>query len=313
MKKLIFSMLAMAAMVSCSNEGDPINEVNPPVDGEKVEIKFGQSISVLTKAPLTGTKLPNSSQVGLWITEYTDASYTWAVENFKNNISLTSNEAGLGYTTSDEQAYYSIVADTKYDFYAYHPFATADNGISVNAAAAGLAPTIGIILKTDPSTQIDLMYANLIAQTRKKEAVNLEFKHALAQVKFTVKKEANANAEKLTDIKVVTQGTSVMNLTDGALSVPADDVTIIPLAKGDVTIGNTLAGVGSPIMVIPTGNISSVIFTIDNKDYTFIPTNVTLTANETTTIDVNVTATGVTFTHSVQDWTEKTDHGTGEI
>ena len=56
-----------------------------------------------------------------------------------DNLSLTvDNTGGITYTSGTSK-YYSIVPETKYDFYAYSPIASESNGLIVNAATAGNA------------------------------------------------------------------------------------------------------------------------------------------------------------------------------
>ena len=77
MKNLIISMLAMAAMVSCTSENDPINEVTN--NDKPTPVVFGQSISLVTKAPITGNLLANT-KIGIWAQEYTTTP-AWVADN----------------------------------------------------------------------------------------------------------------------------------------------------------------------------------------------------------------------------------------
>lgn len=322
MKSLVLSMLAiasMAAMSSCSNENDPVDEITKIDNGkDPIAITFGQNIAIYTKAPFTGNKLTTNSKIGLWATEYTESS-DWATKNKCDNKQL--NVTADGITFEGGNVYYSKVPNTKYDFYAYTPLAETGNGLTVNAASAGTAPTIEITLGATPDEQTDLMYATpLTGKTAQSEAYNLAFNHALAQVKFTIYKDENVNLSTLKAISVSTKSTSTMNITDGSFTHATNDITMTPLTtSGDpVSIGsdeNNKTPAGSAIMVFPEANIiGEVTFTIDGQDYTFTPKDVTLEKGKITTIDVKVTATGLSFTQSVATWEEQGgSHGTGEI
>lgn len=315
MKNLVLSMLAIAsitAMNSCSSENDPINEVDNGKD--PIAITFGQNIEIYTKAPILDGTLANGSKIGLWATEYTDPNYTWKVDNKCNNSELTVSATGIDFTTP---AYYSKIEGTKYDFYAYTPYADASNGLTVNAAAAGTAPSIDVTLKSAPADQIDLMYATpLMSQSPKKEAYELAFNHALAQVKFTVKTEEGVDLKTLTEISVQTASKSTMSLVDGSFTASTQDIAITPLVTSDpsITLSTRETSAGAPIMVFPENDvIDKVTFTIDDKEYTFNPTAVTLTQGKITTIDVTITATGLKFSQKINQWTDDNNHGSGSI
>lgn len=319
MKNLVLSMLAIAsitAMNSCSSESDPINEVDNGKD--PIAITFGQNIEIYTKAPFEGTALATDSKIGLWAVEYTGNS-VWAVTNKCDNKQLNVTASGLEF--EGENVYYSKDPNMKYDFYAYTPLAEAANDLTANAAAAGQAPTIGIILDATSEKQVDLMYATpLIGEKAKAEAKSLVFNHALAQVKFTIHKDANASLNSLTAISVETLSTSTMNIANGTFTAATTNLTMTPLTASDnpVTIGsdeNNKTPAGDAIMVFPETNIiKKVIFTIDGNDYPFTPENVTFTKGKITTIDVKVTATGLSFTQSVTPWGDQDgEHGSGVI
>lgn len=313
MKKLVLGMLAMTALVGCSSNNDPVDEVGNGID--PVAITFGQNIEIYSKAPVTGTTLANDTKIGLWACEYTEATYTWKAENKCDNSELTVAADGIKFNAGKE-AYYSKIENTKYDFYAYTPFAdAANNGITVNAASAGTAPSIGITLKADPASQTDLMYAApLTGKTANTEAYELKFNHALAQVKFTVKKDAGVDLNTLTAISVATKSTSTMNLVDGSFATSETSIAMTPLTSGNVSLNTSPTNAGDAIMVFPEANVvGEVTFTIDTKEYKFTPKDVTLTKGKITTINVTITATGINFSQSVNEWQNETTSGTGTI
>ncbi len=321
MKNLVLSMLAIASisvLSSCSSENDPMDEISKTDPGkDPIAITFGQNIAIYTKAPFEGNALAENSKIGLWATEYTESS-AWTVPNKCDNKQLNVTAEGITFEGGD--VYYSKVPNTKYDFHAYAPFAESGNGLTVNDAAASAAPSIGITLGATPDNQTDLMYATpLTGKTAQSDAYALVFNHALAQVKFTIYKDANVTLNNLTAISVKTKSTSTMSLTDGTFGTATTELAMTPLTASDtpVAIGsdeNNKTPAGSAIMVFPEANvITEVTFAIDGNDYKFTPENVTLTKGKITTIDVKVTATGLKFTQSVTQWENETGHGSGEI
>lgn len=317
----MLSMLAMAAMVSCTNEIESPDQ--PKVnENEPVPIEFGQSISLYTKAPVTGTKLM-STTIGIWAQKHSGTA-AWAVDNFMDNTSLTVGGSGdITYTTASEEAYYSFENDAKYNFYAYTPFADkSTNGLEVTQAGTGTAPNLKVTLDPAKGAQTDIMYADRATLDNKVKSSNpiaLSFKHALAQVKFKIQKEATlTDAMTISDIKITANTTATMNIADGTFSDQATSGSFIALANGSVTVpaknadgtDTDATDVGEAVMLFPEAlGENAVSFTINTKEYTFKP-SATLQAGVTTTITVTVTATGVSFTQSIVDWTDNSGSGT---
>lgn len=110
-----------------------------------------------------------------------------------------------------------------------------------------------------------------------------------------------------------------MSLIDGSFTSATGELAMTPLTSSEtaVIIGSdesSKTSAGKAIMVIPEENvIGEVTFTIDGDNYTFTPQDVTLEKGKITTIDVKVTATGLSFTQSVTTWEDQGNHGTGEI
>lgn len=322
MKKLMLSMLAMAAMVSCTNEIESPDQ--PKVNqNEPVPIEFGQSISLYTKAPVTGDKLMNTT-IGIWAQKHSGTA-AWATDNFMDNTSLTVDGSGdITYTTASEEAYYSFENDAKYNFYAYTPFADKNtNGLEVTQAGAGTAPNLKVTLDPAKGAQTDIMYADratLDNKVKSSDPIALSFKHALAQVKFKIQKEATlTDAMTISDIKITANTTATMNIANGTFSDQATPGNFIALVGGNVTVPAKADGsdgnatdVGEAVMLFPEAlGENAVSFTINTKEYTFKPT-ATLNAGTTTTITVTVTATGVSFTQSIVTWTDD-NTGSGTI
>lgn len=307
MKKLLLPVFALLALASCNNE-----EIQDIQSNEPVEISFGQSLQLYTKAIVNEATLPTGTKVGVYALEYLNGiTPAWgATDNFMEDYTLTAGDAGALTVTSGQEKYYSVIPGMQYDFYAYYPQADASNGITTNTLAADKAPTLTATI----TKQEDIMYASATAQTKKAEKVALAFNHALAQVKFQIKKATGAKVTTLNNIKVKANSVGTMDITTGTWTDMKTATDFIALKDGTISITETAAPAGEPIMLFP-GEVlgeNSVTFTIDNKDYSFTPT-ATLAAGKTTTITVTVTATAVTFSQTVTPWGEETTAGTGTI
>lgn len=311
MKTLVLSMISIAAtvaaMTACTSESDPINEVESEVN---VPVNFGQSINLYTKAITTGDKLL-STTIGIWGQEHSGTP-SWAATNFMDNLSLTVDAAGaITYTTESDKKYYSIEAGTKYDFYAYSPIATGSNGLTVNDAGENTAPSIEVTLSSPQTDVTDIMYAKALDNTKSTNSINLGFQHALAQVKFKIKKTTGANATTLTAIKVNANSVGTMNITDGSFTSTGTPINF-EISSLNTSIGTSEAPIDKSLLLFPeTLGTNSVTFTIDGNDYSFTPT-ATLTAGKITTIAVEVSATDVTFNQSITDWSNESE-GSGTI
>lgn len=246
MKKLIFSMLAMAAMVSCSNEGDPINEVNPPVDGEKVEIKLNAGVvGVETKAAIAADPsmgdFDNSIVSLLRQDAENTTGMTWLV-SAKEQATIASDGT---VTLPETYKFYDKAGKNAY-FLGYYPDATITSGV---VAYTGINGTKDILC-----TSIVDAGSGVAAK-----ATALEFKHMLSQVEIQVVGEAVA-ATNFGKIKTVTlkDVPSAANLTIG--ESPA--LVQIDTDKGDIilfdeveanwsSIPTTAAPIGSIPMLVP--------------------------------------------------------------
>lgn len=309
MKKLLLPVFALLALASCNNE-----EIQDIQSNEPVAISFGQSLGLYTsKAPIDGDKLTNNT-IGIWAVEYTNTP-VWGdgitTNNFMDNELLTVDEAGaITYTNTK---YYSIVPNTKYDFYAYSPQATVDNGIAVTEKATA-TPTLNVTLKTTASEQLDILWATKKGIEKSTSTVNLGFKHALAQLIFKIQKEDNVKAERISQITVKANTIGTISLENGEVSGLTTGGGIFT-AYQDATgqnITTTANTVGNPLLIFPeTLKDNSITFTIDGMDYTFAPSAETiLKANQITTITVTVKQTSLSFSQSVEPWGNNAGTGT---
>lgn len=207
MKNLI--LLATVALVAASCSDDDGLQDGPSKNNT---ILFGTSVQVETKAPVTGTNIPDGEKVGIYA--LTDATTpAWAATNLMDNVSATSNGAG-GLEYSDLQTY---VEDNLYNFYAYYPY-----NASITAPGAQTAPKLTVTLEKTPDAQSDYMYAKPIEKYKRtsEEATagtiqKLVFKHALTQIRFKFKNTEATNKVSIVNIQVKDNDKGTMSITDG--------------------------------------------------------------------------------------------------
>lgn len=210
MKNLI--LLATVALVAASCSDDDGLQDGPSKNNT---ILFGTTVQVETKAPVTGTNIPNGEKVGIYA--LTDATTpAWAATNLMDNVSATSNGAG-GLEYSDLKEY---TEDNLHNFYAYYPY-----NASITAPGAKIAPKLTVTLEKTSDAQSDYMYAVPIEKYKRtsEEATagtiqKLVFKHALTQIRFKFKNTETANKVSIVNIQVKDKDKGTMSITDGTWS-----------------------------------------------------------------------------------------------
>lgn len=246
MKALVFSMLAIASLVACTNESDPINEV----DNEKpVEIKLNAGISAV-ETKTSGAVLPGEAVDDVALVKVdvpSDGTLDWAEATtpLAANIAAIIGGETAGAIRFDEPQYYPTMETTVTHLIGYHP--------KGSYAIAG-----GKITFASITGQEDIMCSNAVSGTKKQQISNaLAFEHKLTQLSFILKandNEAITAWGKVKSITLINQKTSaeltlsngslVFNgLATGTISAYTDNVGI-PL-----TINNVDQITGKTIMV----------------------------------------------------------------
>lgn len=228
MKKVIlFSVLALAAAVSCTKS-------------EVVDTKFNEQIGfetylgrdAMTKAAVATTD--NVATLGLF--GFYTGNVEWATTSAANlwdNAELT--KAANWVPT--EVKYWTNDTD-KYTFLAYAPYATATNGITVTT---GADPKVTYAVNADLKQQIDLLYANDEGHVNMVKPANgtnvaLKFNHALSRL--TVKAKAASEVFKF-DVKEVSIAGNFN--TTGTLNLATAAWTATPAAATYTFYTNTAA------------------------------------------------------------------------
>ncbi|MCD8267876.1 MAG: fimbrillin family protein, partial [Parabacteroides sp.] len=200
---------------SCSDH-DELQNSQPDANA----IIFGTTVQVETKAPVSGTNIPDGDKVGIYALTHATTPAWAASDNLMDNIEATVNGAGgLEYSPLKE-----YTKNNLHNFYAYYPYTTtASDGDGVVAPTAGGAPTLTVTLAKTPDAQLDYMYATPIENYKRTEAEagvtqKLVFNHALTQVRFKFKNTETSNKVSIVSIQVKDKDKGTMSITDGTWS-----------------------------------------------------------------------------------------------
>ena len=158
-----------------------------PIKENIFPIIFSTRIQTLTtKSIITGTTLPDNSQIGVfsWGHHKNDGSVNTTLrKDLANN--LYTKEAGDTELAASTDAHYPINPDTLLNFYAYYPY------IQSAAHTPGSIPF-------DLSKQEDIMWSTPVLNRSKatnEEAVNLTFNHLLSAVTIKFQKDDDIKEE----------------------------------------------------------------------------------------------------------------------
>lgn len=188
MKKLMISMLAMAAMVSCSSEGILDNE-EPVINGGLVPIEMTAAIGNLTtKAAI---KQETSGALTDALTTVAFLRADGATPDWTNDGTIISGvEIGTDGTIKfpDANKQYYPKDGSKANLYGYYPVPTSSDGNIMKWIIDGTQDIIiSTIVSGDKTTTGDL---------------TINFTHQLTQLKFNILAKEAVTGEKLKHIKV---------------------------------------------------------------------------------------------------------------
>jgi hypothetical protein len=237
MKKVIFiSALAIAAAVSCTKS-------------DIVDTKFNEAISfenyigrdAMTKAAVTNNENITDFTIGLY--GYYTGAKPWKIgehaqtadaiaepsANLWDGDALAYDETKGWYT--EETKYWTNASDY-YSFLAYAPMVSTEgaDGITVTGTAANdVNVTYTTPVANDKlTTNVDLLYAQVVNTTKGSGTVTLNFKHALSRVTVKAKASDPKNMGIQFDVKNVTlkgyfNTSATLNLATAAAAVGATE------------------------------------------------------------------------------------------
>lgn len=324
MKKMLISMLAMAAMVSCNSESDVIDEVNSDV---KTPIELQSSIYGVETKALTNTSVSFDEGDNIALTLYKGTTAPTSItpgglpSNSSVSFTVRSNNS-LAETANEKTMFWE--RNTKHYFYAYYPIVASDVNYTSTSATTTDVEKLTIKVPTSGNTT-DLLMAKIetglvFSGTKIETDNNLLFTHKLSKIKFIIKKDASyKGAGELKAISaVLNKDEATCNIIDQTITLATDkDITI---ANDNPGVTATLDGVAcswEPI-VLPGSNIKKISLTIDDETNPIelkISKNATLVSGNITTITITLKGAGVTdLTNGITPWGNNTDNnGEGEI
>lgn len=293
MKNTLLSILAVAAMVSCSNEKTPSD------DSISREIKLnGAIVSVNTKGSIGATDNFTAS-IGGW--ESTGNPIYTAAPTWQTTTSISGGAQNDDVTLATPQYY------------------NADNGIKTYVKGwypAG-TPVSGIVSFSNTDGSVDVLYANAVSGSKLTPiASSLSFSHLTSQLNFeVVAGKGLAAGTTLTSITVKdVQAPVSLNLTNGSLGTETPKDYLVQNITNNPTIGKTALSVGNPLMILSGTTLKLKVVT---SNATFDDVAVTLNqdaslvAGKAYTIKLTFTQVGIVFSSSVSPWTNET--GAGQV
>lgn len=353
-QNLFFISVALLGLTACSN--DTVLEENISTNQPR-EIAFTPLTQPTTRAAVQGTTFPTTNTMEVRAYQTTPAGgagdyfskTTFAYQYLAGAVDATNNPSYWGGTTPR----YWPLGEASLNFFAV-------SGANVNAAditiADALASSAVNFRKyvenrdddiTNPvgttysqTTQSDIMYAfgrqsvGVSENALSFNAVDMQFKHALALVKFQVK-AGNAASEAISITSIVVNGakyTGSLALTNSAaVTATSGDVTTTvswtpDAAVNNVTVPNS-TGIGALVngtfkpadggaegtwaclMIVPgTGNgISNFVinYTLNSNDYsyTYIPSLSNTVAGTVYTYQITMTLNEIQINPTVSGWT----------
>lgn len=254
----MISMLAMAAMVSCTSEGI-LDDETPDNSKGLVPIKLSASIiGVETKGAVDKTMEITDVAILKAETTTTDlSSFTWATANVTTKTgTIAANTGAISLT--DGTLYYPTDPNSSAVIGAFYPkaSATVSNG------------TVTFAKDDIKSGDKDIMWAgkqngNKTTST----SLALSFSHKLSQLQFKFVKDASFSSAAKVD-QIVIKGTKLpasMSLEDGTITyeTTASDITVSNLAIDLATVTN-------PVIVLVQPSVSGITLDISLDDGTKI-------------------------------------------
>lgn len=293
MKNLVLGMLAMAAMVSCSSENDPIDDVTGGKQ-DKVEIKLNAGVvGVETKAPVVSW---SNTEVGF--ANKTGDAGSYATSPWLATIASDGTVSFVNSEGVAESHYYEADGSTT-SLIGYFPRGTNNNGV-VTYALTG---------------EEDIMVSQELSGTKNSQIsteTKFKFEHLLSQLKFIVKSGDNFG-EGVSVTKIVLNGTktsATLNLTGDSHALTFNGEAAALNVYNDAT-GKTIANSTEAFvtkMVQPGITGMTLDITAGGTEYKDIPISI---ENEAKAPDAS-TAYDITLTFSKKEVAAEAEIGKWE-
>jgi hypothetical protein len=278
-------MLAMLLVCSCHEEITPII----PVEIEKQEeLVLNMSTETITKAIIEGSRLPDNSSVGLFIT---DDSGFYEPAGYKNIKYTSRSEGGVQVWASENPIYLSDKDATLYSYYPHLASLTSMNLLPVTASS---------------TVQVDYMWGNPVNVSKGNRVANITMKHALAVVRVTFVRgtySGDGIVSKVSFSGGCAASIAALDITNGTLSNFIGQGAAISPAISKKTLSSTSQK--ADIIVIPTQETDGKItMTIDGKDYVLEFGDIELHQGEITQFHLTVNDGQLSLSDiTVSEWT----------
>ena len=279
------ALLAMLLVCSCHDEITP----TIPVEIEQQEeLVLNMSTETITKAIIEGSRLPDNSSVGLFIT---DDSGFYEPAGYKN-IKYTSRSKGAAQVWESENPIYLSDKDaTLYSYYPHLASLTSMNLLPVTASS---------------TVQVDYMWGNPVNVSKGNRIANITMKHALAVVRVTFVRgtySGDGIVSKVSFSGECAASIAALDITNGTLSNFIGQGAAISPAISKKTLSSTSQK--TDIIVIPTPETEGKItMTIDGKDYVLEFGDIELHQGEITQFHLTVNDGQLSLSDiTVSEWT----------
>ena len=279
------ALLAMLLICSCHDEITP----TIPVEIEQQEeLVLNMSTETITKAIIEGSRLPDNSSVGLFIT---DNSGFYEPAGYKNIKYTSRSEGGAQVWESDNPIYLSDKDATLYSYYPHIASLTSMNLLPVTASS---------------TVQVDYMWGNPVNVSKGNRVANITMKHALAVVRVTFVRgtySGDGIVSKVSFSGGCAASIAALDITNGTLSNFIGQGAAISPAISKETLSSTSQK--ADIIVIPTQETDGKItMTIDSKDYVLEFGDIELHQGEITQFHLTVNDGQLSLSDiTVSEWT----------
>ena len=242
------ALLAMLLVCSCHEE---ITPMIPEEIDQQEELVLNMSTETITKAIIEGSRLPDNSSVGLFIT---DDSGFYEPAGYKNIKYTSRSEGGTQVWESENPIYLSDKDATLYSYYPHLASLTSMNLLPVTASS---------------TVQVDYMWGNPVNVSKGNRVANITMKHALAVVRVTFVRgtySGDGIVSKVSFSGGCAASIAALDITNGTLSNFIGQGAAISPTISKKTLSSTSQK--ADIIVIPTQETDGKItMTIDGKDY----------------------------------------------
>ncbi len=315
MKKIILSMLALAALAGCSKSEEDSQGGNGGPEG-LVPIRLGSGVAMVTKAPVTDA------------TSFTAGIAGWentATEDFSGNPTWNTTIQTVPPTPAEPEGDDAGAQEMDVTWTA-QKYYNADEGTTTYMKAWYPAGTLSgtTVIFENTEASVDVLLAPVVSGTKlTKDAPDkvLAFAHQTAQINFKVQAgdglAENTTLRSITirDAQLPTGFDLTKEIADAVTYAEAADLAVPGITADDITIGETAEAAGSPVMIKP---ITGKTFSIDvvTSGATYSNQTVTVTSENIeagTAYDVTLTfgQGGIKLKATVAPW--KSETGSADI